>query len=115
MEQELIQVNTNSADDSKGFAFGLSGNLFLFVIGGAIISGLLLIAFIAFMKIEILTAGVLSATPLALATAYAIFFLQGKPPHYKDDFFLAIVGMDCVSPAPDKKQRRSPLADNEDS
>jgi nitrate/nitrite transporter NarK len=114
MEQELIQVNTNSADDSKGVAFGLSGNLFLFVIGGAIISGLLMTIFIAFMKMEIMIAGILSAIPLALATAYAIFFLQGKPPHYKDDLFLSIVGMDFVSPAPDANQRRNPLTDGEE-
>lgn len=108
MEEELINVNTNSADDSKGIAFGLSGNLFLFCVGGAVVTGLLIIIFGPFMKIDIFTSCILASPPFLLATLYAVFFLNNKPPHYKDDLFHTLIRKDAVSHS--SFQKTNPLS-----
>lgn len=81
----LTVIDTNSADDSKGIAFGLSGNLFLPVAASAVVSlgliTLLLWKHAASVPIAVL-AGIV---PLAATLAVVLGFFQNKPPHYAAD------------------------------
>lgn len=95
-QKELLQFSTNAADDSKGVAFGLSGNLFLYVIGGAILALLLVILFNGFLKLHIAFSVGVGAIPLLVATLYVVFMVNNKPPHYQDDWVHTLLGCDSV-------------------
>ncbi|OGV39506.1 MAG: hypothetical protein A2X48_12785 [Lentisphaerae bacterium GWF2_49_21] len=83
---DLVVTNTNSANDSEGMAFGLSGNLFVYLLGSMILS-ILLCTLLMVTGIGIhytLCAGLL---PVILTLAYLKIFKHNKPPHYQEDLF----------------------------
>jgi hypothetical protein len=83
--QNLRFTNTNSADDSKGKTWGLDGNLFWFIAGGAFGFVVILLACFSAMKMSFLLSLFLAALPLTLCVIYVFAFRQGKPPGYDID------------------------------
>ena len=85
---ELRFTETNSADDSAGKTWGLEGNLFWFMAGGAFAS-----VIVAARCSSAAGAGASPrrsarrSIPLALALLYVFGFRQGKPPGYDIDLF----------------------------
>lgn len=84
---ELRITDTNSVNDSKGRAFGLEGNDFLYVIGGFVA------AFACYLLLDVLLGAtslpsILLALPLFLVpTAWVLLFRHNKPAGYAEDFF----------------------------
>ena len=86
-KQELRFTETNSADDSAGKTWGLEGNLFWFVAGGAFAAVVTLLLLFSVAHWSLLSALVPALTPLVLALLYALALRQGKPPGYDTDLF----------------------------
>jgi hypothetical protein len=84
---ELRFTETNSADDSTGKTWGLEGNLFWFVAGGAFISVITLLLLFSVWRWTLLSALIPAAIPLGLALLYAVMLRQGKPSGYDIDLF----------------------------
>lgn len=85
MNSQLRFTDTNSADDSQGKTWGLDGNLFWYVAGGAFISVVTLLFLFSAMRTGFFTALGLAAIPLTLTFVYVFGFRQGKPPGYDLD------------------------------
>jgi hypothetical protein len=86
MNSEQIRfTETNSADDSKGRTWGLDGNLFWFVAGGAFAFVVILLVCFSAMKFGFFVSLSLAAVPLTLCVIYVFVFRQGKPPGYDVD------------------------------
>ena len=84
---ELRFTETNSADDSTGKTWGLEGNLFWFVAGGAFISVITLLLLFSVWRWSLVSALIPSLIPLGLALLYAVTLRQGKPSGYDTDLF----------------------------
>ena len=84
---QLRFTETNSADDSAGKTWGLEGNLFWFVVGGAFTSVVILLMLFSVSHWPLLSALVPSLVPIGLSLLYALTFRQGKPPGYDIDLF----------------------------
>ena len=85
--QELRFTETNSADDSAGKTWGLEGNLFWFVAGGAFAAVVTLLLLFSVGHWSLLSALVPALIPLVLALLYALTLRQGKPAGYDKDLF----------------------------
>ena len=85
--RELRFTETNSADDSAGKTWGLEGNLFWFIAGGAFGSVVLLLLLFSVSHWTLLSALVPSLVPIGVALLYVFAFRQGKPPGYDIDLF----------------------------
>ena len=94
-EVALVSVDTNSADDSKGIAFGLSGNLFLPVIASGVVSIVLVTILLWSQAFGIVGSVVFGALPFALTLLLVTTFFQGKPPHYAGDWFESLTSDGC--------------------
>src|ERR1700730_18751326 len=86
-KHELRFTETNSADDSAGKTWGLEGNLFWFVAGGAFAAVIMLLLLFSIWKWPLLSAAVPALIPLGLALLYALALRQGKPRGYDVDLF----------------------------
>jgi hypothetical protein len=86
-KHELRFTETNSADDSAGKTWGLEGNLFWFVAGGAFAAVITLLLLFSIWKWTLLSAAVPALIPLGLALLYALALRQGKPRGYDVDLF----------------------------
>jgi len=84
---ELRFTETNSADDSAGKTWGLEGNLFWFVAGGAFAAVVTLLMLFSVWRWTLLSAVVPALIPLGLSLLYALAFRQGKPSGYDIDLF----------------------------
>jgi hypothetical protein len=84
---ELRFTETNSADDSAGKTWGLEGNLFWFVAGGAFAAVVTLLLLFSVWRWTLLSAAVPALIPFGLALLYVFGFRQGKPPGYDIDLF----------------------------
>ena len=84
---ELRFTETNSADDSTGKTWGLEGNLFWFVTGGAFAAVITMLLLFSVCRWSLLSALVPSLIPLGLALLYALTLRQGKPRGYDTDLF----------------------------
>ena len=80
-------TETNSADDSTGKTWGLEGNLFWFVTGGAFVSVITLLLLFSVCRWSLPSALIPSLIPLGLALLYALALRQGKPHGYDTDLF----------------------------
>ncbi|MBU6411205.1 MAG: hypothetical protein KGR98_12535 [Verrucomicrobia bacterium] len=78
-------TDTNSADDSKGRTWGLDGNLFWHLIGGAFTSVIIMLLLFSACRASFAASAAIAAVPLALTLIYIFGFRQGKPPRYDLD------------------------------
>ena len=82
---ELRFTETNSADDSAGKTWGLEGNLFWYLVGGAFASVLTLLLLFSVWRWNLLSALVPAAVPISLTLLYILTFRQGRAPGYDTD------------------------------
>ena len=105
-------TETNSADDSQGRTWGLDGNLFWFMAGGAFAFVIVLLVCFSAMRMGFLASVLIAALPLALCATYVFVFRQGKPRGYDLDcldYWLSGAGF---GPVPER-QPQHPLCLNE--
>jgi hypothetical protein len=88
---ELRITDTNSVNDSKGRAFGLEGNDFLFVIGGFVAAFACYLLLNLILGTKALPAILLSLPLLALPTAWVLLLRHNKPQGYAEDMFDQLV------------------------
>lgn len=83
---DLRHTDTNAADDSRGRAFGLDGDLYLPVV----IAGLFSLALGALLALWLhtgwLVAAAVAALPIGLTLFWAILLKHGRPPGYDRDW-----------------------------
>jgi len=84
--EQLDRTRTNAATDSKGQAFGLSGNLFLFPVIGVV--GALAVMTLCFSVLGLgLLVTVIAGIPfLTLPTIYVFMLRHNKPRGYDRDW-----------------------------
>lgn len=83
---ELRRTETNAADDSRGQAFGLEGNLYL-VIVIAVLVALALLAWLGFVwRTGWVIAAVLASCPVMAVLFWALILRRGRPPGYDRDW-----------------------------
>lgn len=85
-EPMLTVVETNSADDSKGIAFGLSGNLFLPVVAAGLVSVGMISVLLWKQAAPVPVAVLAGSIPFAVTLGIVVLFFQNKPPHHAADF-----------------------------
>jgi len=82
---ELRITDTNSANDSKGRAFGLEGNDFIFVLVAFVIALALYLVFAFVLRVGMAVA-LLFSLPVFLATlAWVVLLRHNKPEGYAED------------------------------
>ena len=86
-KHELRFTETNSADDSAGKTWGLEGNLFWYLVGGAFSSVLTLLLLFSMWRWSLVSALVPAAVPITITLLYILAFRQGRPPGYDTDLF----------------------------
>lgn len=83
---ELRHTDTNAADDSRGRAFGLDGNLYLPVVI-AVVGSLGLGAVLGvLLRVGWMIAGTVASLPLAATVFWAVGLKHGKPAGYDRDW-----------------------------
>lgn len=84
---DLKRTDTNAADDSRGRAFGLDGDLYLPVVIAGLISLALAAVLALLLRIGWLIAALVGAFPLAITLFWAAALRHGRPPGYDRDWF----------------------------
>jgi hypothetical protein len=112
-KQELRFTETNSADDSAGKTWGLEGNLFWFIAGGAFAAVVTLLLLFSVGHWSLLSALVPALIPLVLALLYALTLRQGKPAGYDTDLFELWLKGPGFGPQPSRDDARPTSASND--
>jgi len=84
---ELRITDTNSANDSKGRAFGLEGNDFLYVLVAFVFALGLYLVLTAVLHVGLGVAFVFTAPIVAAPLAWVLLLRHNKPPGYAEDWF----------------------------
>lgn len=84
---ELRVTDTNSVNDSKGRAFGLEGNDFLYVIVGIVGALGCFLLLHVLLGTAAVTAVLLAAPILLVPSAWVLLLRHNKPAGYAEDLF----------------------------
>jgi len=111
---ELRITDTNSVNDSKGRAFGLEGNDFIYVLVAFVVSLGLYIVFSFVLHVRMAAAMLFSLPVLVVVSAWILLLRHNKPEGYAEDLFDDLVNGEGWSltnqePAisPGKERRRA--------
>lgn len=97
---ELRITDTNSANDSRGRAFGLEGNDFIYVLVALVFAMGLYVVCTTILRIRVLPAVVLSLPFLVVPAAWVLLLRHNKPAGYAEDWFDHLVNREGWSLAP---------------
>lgn len=97
---DLRITDTNSANDSKGRAFGLEGNNFLYILIAfvAALGGYLVLN--VFFRVGMLVSSILTLPVLLLPTGWVLLLRHNKPEGYAGDLFDSLTNREGWSFAP---------------
>lgn len=84
---ELRITPTNSVNDSRGRAFGLEGNDFVYILIAFVAALGSYIVFSYVLRMALLVALLFSLPVLLAPTAWVLFLRHNKPDGYAEDFF----------------------------
>ena len=97
---ELRITDTNSANDSKGRAFGLEGNDFLYVLIAFVVALGLYLVLTAALRVGLGVAFVFTSPIVGVPLAWVVLLRHNKPAGYAEDWFDQQVGGEGFSYAP---------------
>ena len=103
---ELRITDTNSANDSKGRAFGLEGNDFIYVLIAFVAALGLYLVLTALLHVSFLAALVLTLPLVAVPLAWVVFLRHNKPAGYAEDWFDQLVSGEGFAYAPHSQPRQ---------
>lgn len=84
---ELRITDTNSVNDSRGRAFGLEGNDFIYVLVAFVVALGLYIVFAFLLRVGMAVALIFSVPILLVTLAWVVFLRHNKPEGYAEDLF----------------------------
>lgn len=84
---EVRITDTNSVNDSKGRAFGLEGNDFVYVLVAFVVALALYLVFAFVLRVGMAVALLFSLPVLLAVTAWVLLFRHNKPDGYAEDLF----------------------------
>ena len=84
---ELRITDTNSVNDSKGRAFGLEGNDFLYAIGAFVAALALYLVLIGLFRVGMFAALIVVLPVFLGSAAWVLLLRHNKPEGYAEDFF----------------------------
>ena len=84
---ELRLTDTNSANDSKGRAFGLEGNDFIYVLVGLVAALGLYLLLNGLLHVRLVVALMLALPLLLVPLAWVLLLRHNKPAGYAEDWF----------------------------
>lgn len=84
---ELRITDTNSANDSRGRAFGLEGNDFVYILVALVAAMGLYLVCTAVFHFGILPALILATPVFGVPAAWVVFLRHNKPAGYAADWF----------------------------
>ena len=88
---ELRITDTNSANDSRGRAFGLEGNDFIYVLVALVGAMGLYVVCTAILRFHVAPALLLAAPVFLAPAAWVVFLRHNKPSGYAADWFEHLV------------------------
>jgi hypothetical protein len=97
---ELRITDTNSANDSRGRAFGLEGNDFVYVLVALVAAMGLYVVCTAVLHFRIVPALVLAIPVFVVPAAWVVFLRHNKPAGYAADWFENFINREGWSQAP---------------
>lgn len=102
---ELRITDTNSANDSRGRAFGLDGNDFIYVLVAFVLALGLYIAFAFLLRTGMMVALVFALPVFLVPLAWVVFLRHNKPDGYSEDLLDDIVNGEGWTLAKDGQTR----------
>jgi len=107
---ELRITDTNSVNDSRGSAFGLEGNDFIYVLIAFVVALALYLVFAFVLRVGMAVA-LMFALPVFIATiAWVLLLRHNKPDGYAEDVFDDVVNgegwslLERCQPRPPRKE-----------
>ena len=97
---ELRITDTNSANDSRGRAFGLEGNDFIYVLVALVFAMGLYVVCTTILRIRVLPAVILSLPFFLAPAAWVLLLRHNKPAGFAEDWFDHLVNREGWSFAP---------------
>lgn len=97
---ELRITDTNSANDSRGRAFGLEGNDFIYVLVALVGALAFYVVCTTVFRMAVLPAVLLAVPILAVPAAWVLLLRHNKPAGYAEDWFDHVVNREGWSLAP---------------
>jgi len=97
---ELRNTDTNSANDSKGRAFGLEGNDFVYVLVAFVAAFGLYLVLQAMLRVGNGVSILLAAPVVLVPLAWALFLRRNKPEGYAEDWLDHAINAEGWSFAP---------------
>ena len=97
---ELRITDTNSANDSRGRAFGLEGNDFIYVLVAFVFAMGLYAVCTTMLRIRVLPAVFLSLPFFVVPAGWVLLLRHNKPAGYAEDWFDHVVNREGWSLAP---------------
>jgi hypothetical protein len=88
---ELRITDTNSANDSRGRAFGLEGNDFIYVLIAFVVTLALYLVFAFVLRVGMAAALVFSLPVFLGTAAWVLFFRHNRPDGFAEDWFDDVV------------------------
>ena len=104
--KELRITDTNSVTDSKGRAFGLEGNDFLYVLGAAVAALALYLLLVGLFRVGMLAALILVLPVFVGPAAWVLLLRHNKPDGYAEDVFDDLVSGEGWSLAQNPQSQR---------
>jgi len=105
---ELRITDTNSVNDSKGRAFGLQGNDFIYVLIAFVVALALYLVFAFVLRVGLAIALLFSLPVLIAAFGWVLLFRHNKPDGYVEDVFDDLVNGEGWSLATRTQPTRPP-------
>jgi hypothetical protein len=103
---ELRITDTNSANDSRGRAFGLEGNDFVYVLAALVTAMGLYLVCTAILHFRVAPALLVASPIFLLPTAWVVFLRHDKPAGYAADWLENLINREGWAFAPGAQPQR---------